>query len=837
MNFQNYTHKTAEDALRSLRSSVSGLDDTQVLRARSVYGYNEIKPKRQDSLTILARQLRSSFFYLLIFAAAVAFSVGERLSAGLVLLFLSINTVLAFYQELRANRVILALEKHLSQKANVVRQGKTLVVDKRDLVPGDVVAVAAGNIIPADVRVISENNLSVDESLVTGESEPVPKSAAPLYGRARDMFGARNIAFAGTLVVSGRGLGLVIATGANTAAGLTLEMAASEPRHSAYERSLSRFANIIYKSALVLVVLTFVVHTWLRGTTGFYDYLVFCIALAVGLIPEALPVVVTFGLAQGALRLSRDHVVVKRLSAIEDLGDVTVLCTDKTGTLTKNKLTLEHIWARDTDRCLALGLASSGISGEESSRPNPYDEALFNKCPKKIIRLLKDYSIAKEISFDSFKMQSSVLLACGRSRILVVKGAPETVMSRCVKFWRGMDRQTAEQEIKAQGLAGRRVIAIAAKRFAKKDYSAADECGLELVGFFAFYDPLKPTARQAIEMARKLRVAIKIITGDSLEVALAVGREVGLVDNDEQVIGGSVLEGLAPQEFEDACLRCRVFARTTPALKYRIVEALGRTCQVGFLGEGVNDVPPLKAANVGLVVSEATDVAKAEADIVILNRDLKVIIEGIRLGRTVFSNVQKYIKCNLASNSGTAVFMALASLTVPFLPMLPLQILLINLLSDLVLIAIISDVVEPNELMTPKSYHLRQMLPLAGLLAIVSLAFGFAFLAIFGAIKPSEFQTLWFIASIAAQTALIFSVRTNHLFWRASRPSGILTLMALVTMAIVIGLPFLGVGKQVFGLAVPQALNFALMSLLVLAYFFASEAVKLLYYRFVIHKQ
>ena len=832
MNFQNYTHKTVEDALRSLGSNFQGLGDDQVLKARSIYGANETKIKRQDPGQILARQLRSAFFYLLIIAAAVAFSVGERSSALLVLLFLSINTGLAFYQEYRANKVVQALERHLSQKACVVRSGKTLTVDKAQLVPGDIVTLAAGSIIPADLRVVSETDFCVDESLVTGESEPVRKSSGPLYGGARDMFGAKNIAFAGTLVVSGRALGLVIATGLNTAAGTALELASSSPRHSAYERNLARFANFIYKSALALVVVTFVLHVWLRGTANFYDYLVFCIALAVGLIPEALPVVVAFGLAQGALRLSRDHVVVKRLSAIEDLGDVNVLCTDKTGTLTKNKLTLEMIYARDEERCLTLGLASFKNSGGDSVLCNPFDTALTEKCPKKIARLLKEYSALKEISFDSVRMRSSVLLARGRAKILVVKGAPEAIIGRCNKFWRGVSRESLEQEIKAQGARGRRVIALAAKRFTKKDYSVSDECDLEFVGFFAFDDPLKPTSKAAIEMARKLRVAIKIITGDSAEVAAAVGREVGLVDNDSQVITGSVLEALAPQDFEDACLRCRVFARTTPAVKYRIVESLARSCEVGFLGEGVNDVPPLKAANVGLVVSEATDVAKAEADIVILNRDLKVIIEGIRLGRTVFSNVQKYIKCNLASNSGTAVFMALASLAVPFLPMLPLQILLINLLSDIVLIAIIYDVVEPRELLAPKSYHLRQMLPLAGLLAIVSVAFGFAFLAIFGKVMPAEFQTLWFIASIAAQTVLIFSVRTSRLFWRAARPSVILVALAVLTTFVAVVLPFLSVGKQAFGMVVPGALNFTIMALLVLVYFLVSDMVKLAYYRF-----
>lgn len=833
MNFQNYTHRTAEDSLRSLGSSAQGLGDSQVLKARRLYGLNEIKQKRQDLAQIIARQLRSAFFYLLIIAAAVAFFAGQQFSAALVLLFLSINTGLVFYQEYRANKVVLALERHLSQKADVIRQGGSFIIDKSELVPGDIVSVAAGGIVPADLRVISQSDFCVDESLVTGESEPVPKMAGPLYGRARDMFGARNIAFAGTLAVSGRAQGLVIATGANTAAGQALAIASASPRRSAYERNLSRFANFIYKLALVLVIVIFVLHLWLKGTAGFYDYLVFCIALAVGMIPEALPVVVAFGLAQGALRLSRDQVVVKRLSAIEDLGDVDVLCVDKTGTITKNKLTLETVFARDQERCFTLALAASGVGGaKDAVFRSPFDEAIFDKCPKKILKSLKEYSIIKEESFDSFKMCSSVLMSRGRARVLVVKGAPEIVIGRCLRFWRGVSRESILAEIKSQGSRGRRVIAVAAKRFAKKDYSPADEFDLELVGFIAFYDPLKPSSKTAIEMARKLRVAVKIITGDSAEVAASVGREVGLVDDDAQVITGSVLESLPSHEFEEACLRCRVFARATPAVKYRIVESLSRSCEVGFMGEGVNDVPPLKAASVGLVVSEATDVAKAEADIVILNRDLKVIIEGVRLGRTVFSNVQKYIKCNLASNSGGAIFMAAASLTVPFLPMLPLQILLINLLSDLVLIAIIYDVVDPLELMAPKSYHLRQMLPLAGLLAAVSVAFGFVFLAVFGEIPAAEFQTLWFVASVAAQIALIFSIRTSKPFWRASRPSKVLIALASAMILAAITLPFLAFGKQAFGMAAPQPQNFFLMALLVLGYFSISEIVKLAYYRF-----
>ncbi len=376
------------------------------------------------------------------------------------------------------------------------------------------------------------------------------------------------------------------------------------------------------------------------------------------------------------------------------------------------------------------------------------------------------------------------------------------------------------------------MIAVAARHFAKRSLSAGDERGLEFIGLLVFRDPLKASSKKAIEMARKLRVDVKIITGDSIETAAAVGREVGLIDDNRQVVDARELEVLPAREFEQACRRVRVFARATPAAKYRIVEALERRGEVGFLGEGINDVPSLRAANVGLVVDQATDAAKAEADIVILSRDLKVIVEGIRLGRTVFSNVQKYIKCTLASNSGGAVFMALASLAVPFLPMLPLQILLINVLSDFVLIAIIYDAVEPRELLAPKSYHLGQMLPLAGILALVSVAFGFVFLAVFGAAPAPEFQTLWFVASVAGQTALIFSVRTSGDFWRAKRPGRIMIALALLVPGIAASLPFLPVGQKVFGMAPPRPENFALMALLVAGYFMASESAKRIYYRF-----
>ncbi len=372
----------AKEAMEKLGSGPGGLTMAEAKKRLKIYGYNEVKTNRENPGQIFARQLRSSFFYLLIIAAAVAFSVGERLSALMVLVFLSINTGLAFYQEWRAAKAVQALERHLVSRARVLRQGRFYGLDKREIVAGDIVSVRAGDSAPADLKVLSAANLCVDESLVTGESAPVQKTSAPGDAGADNMFAARDVIPAGARIVAGRALGLAVATGSDTVAGRALALAAQTARHSAYERNLAHFADFIYKSALILIVLTFVARIWLRGTANFYDYLIFCIALAVGLIPEALPVVVAFGLSQGALRLSRDHVVVKRLSAIEDLGDVNVICVDKTGTLTKNKITLEKIFAGDPEKCLALALACGRPRPEsEEEYSSPFDKALFGKAP------------------------------------------------------------------------------------------------------------------------------------------------------------------------------------------------------------------------------------------------------------------------------------------------------------------------------------------------------------------------------------------------------------------------------------------------------------------------
>lgn len=833
MTFQNYTNKTADDALRSLRSSFSGLDEAAAARARATYGANELPAARFEAGRILVRQAKSAFFYMLVAAAVAAFFIGESISTFLILLFLAINAALAFYQEYRAEKAVHLLASFLSPKVVVLRQGKVATVDKRMLVPGDIAVLEAGTTVAADLRVVKEKNLCIDQSPLTGESLPVAKTSSPLYGGVCDMFRAANIAFAGTSVVSGSGLGMVIATGKNTAFGEAAKLAGGTRRKSSYEKHLADFSNLVYRGSLGLVAVTFLAHVALRGFAGIYDYFIFCVALAVGIVPEALPVVAIFGLSQGALYLTRHNVVVKRLSAIEDLGDIDILCTDKTGTLTENKLAVDCV-AGERELLLKLAMLSSGFAkGQADAGKNPFDAAILKKCPKIIQAGVKQYQILCEAAFDPWRMRGSVLAkGPAGKKILVVKGAPEAVIGLCRSFPKGMKRQQVGQEIAAAGSQGRRALAVAYKPFRAASYTQADEQGLVFAGYITFHDPLKPTAKAAIELAGKLNVGVKILTGDSPEVAAAVAGEVGLMRDGDRAVTGRELEAMKPEEFAGACEAYRVFARVSPSVKCRIIEALEREHEVGFVGEGINDAPSLKIANVGLAVAEAADVSRQAADIVVLRRDLHIIVDGIRRGRNIFSNIQKYIKCTLAGNSGTGIFLASASLIAPFLPMLPIQILLCNLIGDFALIAIMTDSVEPEELRKPKSIQLGRIMPLAGLLAATSVGFGFLFFAVFSRANPPQFQTLWFAASLLAQVGLIFSIRSRRFMFKAKKPGLILSAIAFAAVLAALVLPFTGFGQALFKFVSLSPLPLLGTVALVALYVAAGEAVKLLYYRF-----
>ncbi len=832
MKFSDYTIKNINEVFDALKSQESGLSEKEAKIRLKIYGLNEIKARRVKAIDAFLRQLKSPFFYLLFIASIIAFLIGEKIDGFTILFFVLINVFLSFFQEFRAERAVSLLKKYISSNARIQREGLEKTIGKKFLVPGDIVLLEAGDIVPADLRLLKLNNFLVDETALTGESVPVPKITLSLPQKTEELFEAKNIVFAGTLVISGEAKGIVINTAKEMVFGEIAKLATGIAKESAYERDLINFSKATLKIVLATIALVFLANLLIKGTENLFDFSIFSIALIVSILPEALPTVVTFAFSQGAMRLAKKKVVVKRLSAINDLGNIEILCTDKTGTLTENKLELENVFAKDKEKCFLYALLSSPYVEEEvESSFNPFDSAIFKKTPKNILQKLRKFKALSEIPFDSFRMRNSVLLEEDGQRILIVKGAPEVILKLSRNFG-NFQVQDLTEEINKQGREGKRTLAVAYRVVNENDYSEADERDLTFLGYFSFRDPLKKTAKESIRLAKKLGVVIKILTGDSPEVAGQVGKEIGLIDDEKKVILGKELEKISEDKFLGACDDFSVFARLSPTTKHKIVKTLSGKYEVGFLGEGINDAPSLKAANLAIAVDGAADVSKEVSDIILLKKSLKVLIDGVKEGRNIFSNINKYIKCTVSSNFGNFYSIALISLFLPFLPMLPSQILLVNLLSDFPLIAVASDKVDIAELKKPKLYKLNKFISLIFLLALVSTIFDFAFFGIFRKVEPSLLQTLWFIESILTEIFLIFSVRSRQFFLKASFPSVPLLAIAFLTIFLTILLPFSGFGKEFFHLVSPPVFPLLIVAFLLVCYFAASEAVKLIYFHF-----
>ncbi len=839
MAFFQYANKNIEEVFDVLKTSAVGLSKKEVLLAQKKYGLNEIKVRNINAFEVLVRQVKSPFTFLLLIAALISIFIGQAVDSIAVLAFIFINVVIGFLQEYRAERAVVLLQKFVSQKAKVLRDSKEELIDTKFLVPGDVVSLEAGDMTPADLRVISVENFLIDESVLTGESAPVSKNSDVLTkennSEDASIFKAKNVIFSGTSVVSGKAYGVVIATGKETVFGGIVKTISGIRRESTYEKSIIYFCKLILRIVATTIILIFIANILIKGISDVWELLLFSVALIVSILPEALPAVVTFALSKGSLEMAKQNVVVKRLSAIEDLGNIEILCTDKTGTLTLNKMSLEKTVSANEEKCFLYGILASGADKIENKILNPFDAALYEKAPKDVLQDSKKFKIISELPFDSYRMRSAFLVeGSKKEHFLIVRGSPESIIKNCSHLRGQAKLKKIQEEIAQEGLAGRRVLALAYKKINKdkKSIKVQDEKGLTFLGYFVFNDPIKNTAKEAITLSKKLGVQIKIITGDSKEVAGYVAGLTGLVAGPEDLISGDELLKLSKEEFDDACEAKSVFARISPDLKHNIIKSLQKKHEVGFMGEGVNDAPALKTADVGIAVVEASDVARNAADVVLLQKDLRVVVNGIKDGRTIFSNINKYIKCALASNFGNFYSIAVISLFINFLPMLPVQILLGNILSDFPLISIATDSVDIDELRRPKNYQLHMVLPLIISLALVSTVFDFIFFSIFYKQAPANIQTLWYIESILTELLLIFIIRTRGVFYKAKRPGFWLLFLVIIDAIFVVALPFTTIGHNFFHFVTPPIIPLLIVFVLNILYFITSEIVKLIYFRY-----
>ncbi len=830
--FEYWSTKDITDVLAQLNTTIHGLSSEEAHRRLTVYGPNHIDISIEGSWNILLRQIQSPFNYLLLIAALIEVLVGDYINGALICFLTCINIVIGFYQEYKARKTVLLLKRYIPSKASVIRDGKEIHIAHELIVPGDIIVIQEGNTVPADARVI-QGTLQVDESTLTGESLPVEKITAAIPSAA-EIFHATNILFAGTTITQGKGLAVIIATGNSTIFYTITSSIHTTTKISSYEKGLIDLSRITLYFVIITMTAIFIVKQFMYSPIHSIDELIFFITLIIAIVPEALPAVVAFSLAQGALKLAKNHVVVKRLTAMNDLGNVEILCTDKTGTLTELHLSVDSIESSDPELCHTFFILDNLDQTQSTHIRTLFDTVLFDYASTSIKNAAKSYRVLEKIPFDSSRMRTTLLVKdSSNTTFLISRGAPEILLQLSESTTHELSLQELSTKIKDFGEQGKRVLAIAYKQVDTEKLSPEMENNLQFLGFAVLTNPVKKDVHKTVKLAQELGVAIKMITGDSKEVAGYVGRQIGLVDQGHNIITGSELKKLSPEEFKKECIHCSIFARIDPVTKANIIESLQESHEVGFMGEGINDVPALKKANIGIVVQEASDAARAVSDIVLLKRDLYVVVAGIKQGRITFSNINKYIKCTLAGNFGNYYSLALFSLLVPFLPMLPTQILLINLLSDFPLIAIASDLVAFSEIRRPKNYNLYSLLPLTFLLGLVGTLSDIIFFSAFYTVTPNMFRTLWFILNIASDIVLIYSVRTNHAFYKAPRPSGLLVLASCMSLIICFILPYSSIGHAWLSFETPTLMSMIYVLGIVLLYGIMTELVKLSYYRYI----
>jgi Mg2+-importing ATPase len=825
-----FWQQPTQTLLLTLRSGRGGLTASDAAGRLKEIGPNAFhEPIRQRVLTKIAKRVVNPLIAILLVAAVISGVTGDIASFAIIVAVIAGSITLDIVQEHHAEVAVETLRRSVAIKADVRRDGEVIVVPVEELVPGDIVELRTGDLVPADGVVLEAHNTQVNEALMTGEAFPSAKSSDPCDSATPA--DARNALFAGTSVVGGSALMAVVATGPNTRFGaIAAALSANEPP-TALELGVHKLGLLILKLTVFLVLFVLFAHL-VAGRPPIESFL-FAVALAVGLTPELLPMVMTVTLARGALRMAQKRVVVKRLSAIHDLGAMDVLCVDKTGTLTEAKITLvDHIGPDGgrNERVLTLAALNSRF---ETGVRSPLDDAIL-ACPN--ARPEDQWCRRGEVPFDFERRCVSVLVSDGAKQTMIVKGAPEAILSRSTAI--ESEGQTMPIDARAlralddlqnkQVLAGFRLLAVAIKTIPADtaDVHLEDEKDLTFVGFCVFSDPPKADAEAAIARLQALGVRLKVISGDHAAVVQHVAAAVGLA-------GDRVLTGTEIAELTDVALAVQVsdfdlFARVDPDQKTRIIKALQRRGHiVGFMGDGINDASAIRAAHVGLSVEGATDIARAAADMIMLAPDLGVLADGVKEGRRTFANILKYVRMGTSSNFGNMLSMALASIVLPFLPLLPMQILLNNLLYDLSEIGIPFDSVDAEDVDNPHSWDIKAILRFTIVMGTVSSLFDAAtftvLLKFFHADAPT-FQTAWFLESIATQILVIFLIRTRGSFW-TSRPHWILAATSLGALAGTVIL-VLSPLRQLFGfVAVSATLGLAIVAV-VIGYLASAEVAK-----------
>jgi len=817
---------SSDQAVSQLHTTTDGLSEDEAKARLNKHGLNVFKNNSKKSvLDLILEQFKSSLIYLLIIATLLSFLLKDIGDGLVILVILIINTGLGFYQEYRSENAVDKLQKLVSREILVKRSGKEILVPEQHLVPGDLVILREGDIVPADIKLIKVDNLSVDESQLTGESMPVTKSRQ----------GQLSIAYAGSTVEQGEAEGFVYATSSDTQLGKIAHLSTETKRTTQYEKSLSSFSSFLVRVTFLTLFVVFLFKVILTHDKSDLASLgLFIVALSITVVPEAMPVIATVTLSSGAMKLAKQHVIAKTLTAVEDLGNLNVLCSDKTGTLTENKQTVKKLVADNPELFQKLAIACLETLDEKRKKfQSSFDQAFLKYVPGNIQEEAQGFKRLMELPFDPNARRRRTVFSDGKKTYLVSEGSVETLLELT-----GDSRKEKYHKIIVEdGKIGLRHLGIA---YREVKFTNSDDFGILkhekdmiFAGFVALEDPLRPTAKHTIALAEKLGITIKILSGDSREVTEYVAREVGLLGKHQIVYTGEEIQNMSDDRLVHVVQTNHVFAKLNPEQKYRIIKLLKQQHNVvGYQGDGINDAPALKLADVAIAVSSATDVAQESADILLLRSDLGVIVNGIQYGRSIFSNINKYIRYSMIGNFGN--FFALSALYLisnSTLPMLPIQLVMTGLLTDLPLVTIATDNVDTKDLLMPSKFNTHLLMFISMFLGSVTALFEILFYSIVKDRPTATAQTSLFLFLTLSQLVIILSVRNKEHFWYAAKLSKNMIGAFVVVILVTVGMVYVGATKSLFSFGSVTVATFGLIVGMTVFYLYVLDTIKVWFYQ------
>jgi Mg2+-importing ATPase len=837
MRFEGFWDRPLQELFQQLLATPAGLTTEEAAQRLRQYGPNSlVRESRFAALLSFFGFFANPLVIILVIASGISLALGEHVGGLIIITIVLFSVLLNFLMEFQARHAVEGIRKQIAITAAVMRDGREQQLPIADLVPGDIVRLKAGDLVPADARLLEVRDLHVRESVLTGESLPVEKTATALSKEKHGIADASNSVFLGTAVQTGIATAVIVCTGKDTACGAIAQRLVARPPETEFGRGVRHFGILLTWVTMLLVLFVLLVNIIFQRPV--LESFLFSVALAVGMTPEMMPMIITVTLAQGAKRMTRKKVLVKQLAAIEDFGSIDILCTDKTGTLTEGEIVLDrHVDFQGKDNADILQFIYLN-SRFEAGIKSPLDDAILKHEPPSTV----GYDKVDEIPFDFNRKRLSVVVRHADDYQLITKGEAESVFAICETVtvdgvpqpFDERRRAEAEGTLRKLGADGYRALGVAVLKVEKRDvYSVAVERAMTFVGFAAFLDPPKEGVLSVLEALKRDGISVVVMTGDNQYVTQKIARDVGLPA--DRILIGTQIDTMDDAAVAHQAENGAIFVRVSPEQKNRVILALkARGHVVGYMGDGINDAPSLHTADVGISVMNGVNVAKDAAKIILLEKDLAVVNDGVLEGRRSFANIMKYIIMGTSSNFGNMFSMAAASLFLPFLPMLPSQILLNNFLYDVSQVSIPSDNVDPAMVQRPKRWQIgfiRQFMTIIGPISSIYdfLTFAVLLWVFHASTNESLFHTGWFVESLATQTLVVFVIRTaaNPL---KSRPSWPLLLSVLAVVGVATALPYTPLGRLLRFTPLPVSL-LAAIAVLAVTYLFLVQAVKSWFYR------